>query len=44
MKTLLKIVGGFFGVVILLVAGVFGVARLSDGPIAIAPGGPLKSG
>ena len=44
MKTLLKIVGGFFGVVILLVAGVFSVARLSDGPIAIAPGGPLKSG
>ena len=44
MKTFLKVVGVLVAVLALFIGGVFGVARMSDGPIAIAPGGPLESG
>jgi len=40
----LKIVGGLVGVLVLLIAGLFVVARFHDGPLGLAPGGPLVAG
>jgi hypothetical protein len=40
----LRWVGGALGAVLLLLVAAAGVARLSDGPIGIFPGGPLEAG
>jgi len=44
MKTLLKIIGGLVGLVVLVVAGTLIGARFADGPLEIVAGGPFKSG
>lgn len=40
----LKFLGAILGLLIAVVVGVFVVARFSDGPLAMFPGGPLESG
>ena len=40
----LKIVLGLVGVLVLLIAGLFVVARFHDGPLGLVPGGALAAG
>ncbi len=44
MKTFLRVIGGAFLALALLIAALVIGARFSDGPIAIAAGGPFTSG
>ncbi len=44
MKTAFKILGGFVGLVIAVIALFLVYARFHDGPIAIVAGGPFSSG
>ena len=44
MKTALKIVGAFFGLLITVIVLFLVYARFHDGPIAIVAGGPFNSG
>ncbi len=44
MKTVLKIAGGFVGLLALVLALFLAYARTHDGPIAIVPGGPFERG
>ena len=44
MKTLLKVLGGIVGLIVLLIAGMTIGARFSDGPLEIFAGGPFTSG
>ena len=41
---IIKWLGGAIGIVVILLVGLVFAARLSDGPIAIIPGGPLEAG
>jgi len=40
----LKFLVGVVGVLVILIAGVFVVARFHDGPLALIPGGALRAG
>jgi len=44
MKLVLRIVAGLIAVLVIGLVGLFVVARLSDGPLAIVAGGPFTSG
>ena len=44
MKTALRILGGLFALLLVLVVGLLVGARFADGPIAIVAGGPFTSG
>jgi hypothetical protein len=44
MKTVLRVVGGLFAALLVVIAGLLVGARFADGPVAIIPGGPFKSG
>src|SRR5512145_141542 len=44
MKSVLRVVGGLFALLLVLIGGLLVGARFADGPIAIIPGGPFTSG
>ena len=44
MKTLLKVLGSFVGLIVLLIAGMLIGARFADGPLELIAGGPFASG
>jgi uncharacterized protein YjbI with pentapeptide repeats len=44
MKTLVRVVVGLFALLVVAIAALVVVARLSDGPIAVFAGGPFTSG
>ena len=44
MRTVLRVVGGLFALLLVVIGGLLVGARFADGPIAIVAGGPFTSG